>query len=85
MGKIKQIVELFLIGLIHIYRIFISPLLGARCRFYPSCSSYMEQAIKKYGVFKGIYIGFHRLLRCQPFSAGGIDLLSSFDHRKFYE
>jgi putative membrane protein insertion efficiency factor len=85
MEKVRQIIQLILIGFIHIYRMFISPLLGERCRFYPSCSSYMKQAIQKYGPFRGIYVGFHRLIRCHPYSSGGVDLLSSSDCRKFYE
>jgi hypothetical protein len=45
------------------------------CRYYPSCSEYSYQAIDKHGVFKGALMGFWRILRCHPFSKGGIDLL----------
>ena len=44
------------------------------CRFYPTCSEYCCQAIKKYGTIKGLFAGFKRILRCNPFNNGGIDL-----------
>jgi len=59
--------------LIRLYQRFLSPLLGARCRFYPSCSDYTYQAIKKYGFFKGLVLGAGRLLRCHPLHPGGFD------------
>ena len=46
------------------------------CRFYPSCSEYTKQAIKKQGFFKGVIRGMWRILRCNPFSKGGFDNLS---------
>jgi len=49
----------------------ISPYGG--CRFYPSCSKYCYQAVKKYGPFKGLFRGFKRIIRCQPFNKGGYD------------
>ena len=59
------------------YRRWLSPLLGARCRYYPSCSAYAEQAVTELGLFKGSIVAFWRLLRCNPFSPGGIDPLES--------
>ena len=59
---------------IYFYQIFISPILGQNCRFYPTCSQYSFQAIEKYGIVKGVFLGIKRLLRCHPFSKGGIDL-----------
>ena len=59
---------------IRFYQIFISPVLGQHCRFYPTCSQYSFQAIEKYGIVKGIFLGIKRLLRCNPFNKGGIDL-----------
>ena len=44
------------------------------CKFYPTCSEYMKQSLKKYGLFKGISKGIWRILRCNPFSQGGIDM-----------
>ena len=60
------------------YQKFISPLLkqgGVNCKYYPSCSEYMKQAIEKYGCLKGIYLGMKRILRCHPFAKGGYDPL----------
>ena len=57
----------------------ISPILGSlgiHCKFYPSCSEYMMQAIEKYGCIKGIFLGIKRLLRCHPFAKGGYDPLN---------
>jgi len=59
--------------LLRTYKITISPLIGNHCRFTPTCSEYMMQSIAKYGLFKGIYLGTKRLLRCHPFHAGGVD------------
>ncbi|MCQ2547813.1 MAG: membrane protein insertion efficiency factor YidD [Clostridia bacterium] len=50
------------------YQKFISPLFPATCRFYPTCSEYFVQAVKKYGVFKGSYLGIKRILKCNPWS-----------------
>jgi putative membrane protein insertion efficiency factor len=61
------------VALITVYRQFISPLLPPSCRFTPSCSLYMLQAIEKYGLLKGVLMGARRLLRCHPFSEGGFD------------
>lgn len=64
-----------LIALVHVYRKAISPLFGARCRFYPSCSEYALQALAKYGARRGSWLAIKRLLRCGPWSKGGIDPL----------
>ncbi|MBN2409584.1 MAG: membrane protein insertion efficiency factor YidD [Candidatus Aminicenantes bacterium] len=58
---------------IRLYQLMISPLLGGQCRFYPSCSSYMREAIEKYGLVKGVLLGGRRLLKCHPFHPGGVD------------
>lgn len=55
------------------YQLFVSPCLPRSCRFYPSCSEYMIQAIMTYGAFKGLLRGTWRILRCHPFSPGGYD------------
>lgn len=62
-----------LLVLIRFYRYAISPLLGRRCRFFPSCSEYTAEAVEKYGALKGARLGFKRLLRCHPWNAGGYD------------
>jgi putative membrane protein insertion efficiency factor len=61
------------IGLIQIYRRFLSPMLPPTCRFEPSCSLYTVQAIEKYGASKGLFMGIRRVLRCHPFARGGFD------------
>ena len=58
---------------IYLYRKLISPLLPPRCRFYPSCSAYGVEAIRKYGPFKGLYLATRRVLRCHPWNEGGYD------------
>ncbi len=58
---------------IKFYQIFISPLLGNNCRFYPSCSEYCVQAVKKYGFLKGLKLGVKRILKCHPWNPGGVD------------
>ncbi|WP_320043318.1 membrane protein insertion efficiency factor YidD [uncultured Desulfobacter sp.] len=59
--------------LIRFYQIFISPLLGAHCRYEPSCSHYALEAIQKYGSIKGSILAIKRVLRCHPFRPGGYD------------
>lgn len=59
--------------LIRLYKRFLSPLLGSNCRFYPSCSSYTYQAIEKYGVLRGSWLGARRIIRCNPWNPGGFD------------
>ncbi len=61
------------IGIIRAYKIFISPLLGPSCRFYPSCSSYAIEAIKMYGLWRGVLLAAKRILKCHPFHPGGYD------------
>jgi uncharacterized protein len=55
------------------YQLAISPMLGPRCRFYPSCSCYAHTAIERFGVLRGFWLGLRRLLRCHPFAEGGYD------------
>jgi len=58
---------------IRIYQRFISPLKGKTCRFSPTCSEYMVQAVEKYGLGKGFLLGVKRILKCHPFHPGGYD------------
>jgi uncharacterized protein len=59
------------------YRLAISPSLGQHCRYYPSCSAYAVQAVGEHGVLRGARLAFVRLLRCNPWSRGGIDMVPS--------
>lgn len=64
--------------LILFYKKYISPIFhffGIKCKYYPTCSEYTKQAIEKYGFLKGIFLGFIRILKCNPFSKGGYDPL----------
>lgn len=63
----KILKHLFILP-IRIYQYTLSPLLGKNCRYQPTCSSYMIQAIEEWGIFKGIYLGTKRILRCHPWS-----------------
>ncbi|MDE6672567.1 MAG: membrane protein insertion efficiency factor YidD [Ruminococcus sp.] len=62
-----------LILLVKFYRKFISPLFPPCCKYYPTCSTYALQAIERFGAFRGILLAIWRLLRCNPWSMGGID------------
>jgi putative membrane protein insertion efficiency factor len=57
------------------YKILISPWLPSACRFHPTCSVYMLQAIERHGVLKGVWLGIKRLGKCHPFHEGGVDLV----------
>ena len=55
------------------YQLVLSPLLGPRCRFYPTCSQYATEAISRYGFLKGTLLSLRRILKCHPFHPGGVD------------
>jgi len=61
------------IGVLQAYKLFVSPLLPSACRYYPTCSEYMMDAVRKHGVWKGTWLGVKRLGRCHPFHEGGYD------------
>jgi hypothetical protein len=65
----KKIALLF----IKFYQYVISPIIGPRCRFYPTCSEYAQQAIEDFGVLRGSFLAIKRILRCHPFHEGGCD------------
>jgi uncharacterized protein len=62
-----------LIALIKVYQYTVSPLLGPRCKYYPSCSNYAVEALRVHGAIRGTGLAAWRLLRCNPFSDGGVD------------
>jgi len=73
MRTINKFFQIILSGLIRVYQITLSPLLGPSCRFYPSCSTYAYQAIMRHGPVKGLFLAGKRILRCHPFHPGGVD------------
>ena len=66
-----------LIAVIRAYQWAVSPWLGNRCKYYPSCSEYAAQAIARFGILRGLVLAAHRLLRCNPWSHGGFDPVES--------
>ena len=62
-----------ILGILVLYKRYVSPLLPASCRFYPTCSAYATQAIEKYGIMRGAAIAVRRLLHCHPWNPGGYD------------
>lgn len=65
----------YLIKFIDFYQKYLSPFKKPSCVFYPTCSEYAKEAIKKYGILKGIRLGFLRILRCHPWQKNRLDLL----------
>ena len=65
----------FLIAPIRLYQRTISPALPSRCKYHPSCSEYAVQAVRRYGVLRGVVLAGWRLLRCNPWSHGGVDFV----------
>jgi putative membrane protein insertion efficiency factor len=66
---------------IRAYQVLVSPLLGRRCRYYPTCSAYAVDAVRSFGILRGSVLAGWRLLRCNPWSLGGIDYVE--DQRLF--
>lgn len=62
-----------LIALIRVYQWLVSPLLGPRCRFHPSCSRYAVTALRRFGAVRGTWLTLRRVVRCHPLNPGGID------------
>jgi putative membrane protein insertion efficiency factor len=72
---LNGLIKIILIWLIKLYQRVISPILPKSCRFYPTCSQYAIQAIEKYGVLTGVWMGIKRIMKCHPFHPGGYDPL----------
>jgi uncharacterized protein len=70
---ISRIPSLAIIALVRLYQWTLSPIFGRQCRFQPTCSHYMIQAVEKYGAVRGTLKGCWRILRCNPFCRGGYD------------
>lgn len=73
MKKIKQLPAKFLILLIRIYQVTLSPFIGRSCRYTPTCSNYGIEAIQKYGAIKGGWLTIKRILSCNPWGGSGYD------------
>lgn len=65
--------SLLLVLLVRAYQLLVSPLLGPRCRFYPSCSAYAVQALRVHGALRGTWLAVRRVARCHPWNPGGVD------------
>lgn len=72
-SRVSRWLALPLVALVRVYQVLLSPLLPASCRYYPSCSEYGLRSLQRFGLLKGTYLTLHRLGRCHPWSAGGID------------
>ncbi|MBW2449174.1 MAG: membrane protein insertion efficiency factor YidD [Deltaproteobacteria bacterium] len=70
---VNKFFQTVLVILIRAYQYTLSPILGPSCRFYPSCSEYARQAIKRHGLLSGLLLAVKRILRCHPFHPGGVD------------
>lgn len=78
MAKITQPINWLIILLVKVYRFTLSPVfraLGAQCRFYPSCSIYLQQALREYGLITAVWLTLKRLAKCHPGCEGGHDPL----------
>ena len=62
-----------IVAILRSYKLIVSPMLPSACRYYPSCSEYMRQAVEKYGPARGVWMGLKRVARCHPFHGGGLD------------
>ena len=73
MHAIIRLPALAIIGFVRLYQLTLSPIFGRACRFQPTCSNYMIQAVEKYGAIRGTLKGIWRIARCNPFCRGGDD------------
>ncbi|HOJ31822.1 MAG TPA: membrane protein insertion efficiency factor YidD [bacterium] len=58
---------------VRMYQAFVSPVFGHNCRFYPSCSNYLIEAVEQFGMTKGLLLSLRRIIKCHPFHSGGFD------------
>jgi len=70
---LSRVPALLLLGLFRGWQLFVSPLYGQTCRFYPSCSAYGVEAVRRHGAVRGVWLTTRRLLRCHPWNPGGVD------------
>lgn len=69
----RALAGLIVLGLLRAYKITLSPLFAGSCRFQPSCSDYMAEAVRTHGAIRGVWLGVRRLARCHPFGRYGVD------------
>ncbi len=70
---LRKLILKILIGLVRLYQGMISPFLGAKCRYDPTCSNYAVDALKKHGIFRGSWLSLKRFLSCHPWGGKGYD------------
>jgi putative membrane protein insertion efficiency factor len=70
---IAKLPSRFLIGMVRLYQLFLSPIVGRQCRFEPSCSKYFIGSVEKHGAIRGSLRGLWRIVRCNPWNPGGYD------------
>jgi putative membrane protein insertion efficiency factor len=73
---LRRLAEHFVVAMVCGYRVVLAPLLVGHCKFVPTCSEYMIQAVHEWGPLRGVWIGLKRLTRCHPWGPGGIDPVS---------
>ena len=73
MSRVGQLLSILIRALIRGYQLFLSPVLGANCRYEPSCSHYASEAVRMHGPLRGLWLGTRRILRCHPWGGAGYD------------
>jgi putative membrane protein insertion efficiency factor len=73
MKILLRILSLPVMALIRVYQLILSPYIGPKCRYSPTCSQYAMEALKKYGLFKGLWLAMKRVSRCHPWGGHGVD------------
>ncbi len=81
LSHMRRLVQIVLLAPLLVYRRWISPAMPAHCRFYPSCATYAEQALRVHGPFRGSWLAIRRLGRCHPWTPGGVDHVPPVAHR----
>lgn len=81
MSILSRFFKRIFMGIIRLYQITISPILGANCRFIPTCSAYALEAIQTHGVVRGGWLSIKRIARCHPYHEGGFDPVPQLNER----
>ena len=77
----SAVIRAILIGAIKLYQVTLSPWLGRQCRYVPTCSVYAEEALRRHGVRRGLWLAVRRLSRCHPWGSSGYDPVPELDDR----